>query len=140
METQSCQWFVLIVFSLASDVNILIGHGKLTYADGDQYIGEWKDGKKSGYGELIYTNADKFSGHWLEDKASGMGRLDYQNGDYYEGQWELDRRHGILYSFLSKALSYLDHYSVGWGKFFSNATGHQYEGYWKNGLKVRFFV
>ena len=94
-----------------------LGHGKLTYADGDQYIGEWKDGKKSGYGELLYTNGDKFSGHWLEDKASGMGRLDYQNGDYYEGQWELDRRHG-------------------WGKFFSNATGHQYEGYWKNSLKV----
>jgi hypothetical protein len=91
---------------------------------------------------LIYTNGDKFrsvvvsiscftvifiviflffylSGHWLEDKASGMGRLDYANGDYYEGQWELDRRHG-------------------WGKFFSNSTGHTYEGYWKNGLKVIF--
>jgi hypothetical protein len=48
-----------------------------------------------------------------------MGRLDYANGDYYEGQWELDRRHG-------------------WGKFFSNSTGHTYEGYWKNGLKVIF--
>jgi hypothetical protein len=38
----------------------LIGHGTLIYADGDKYVGEWKDGKKSGFGELWYTNGDKF--------------------------------------------------------------------------------
>jgi len=32
----------------------------LSYADGDKYIGEWKDGKKSGKGELVYINGDKF--------------------------------------------------------------------------------
>lgn len=31
-----------------------------TYADGDKYSGEWKDGKKSGSGELLYVNGDKF--------------------------------------------------------------------------------
>jgi len=47
-----------------------------------------------------------------------MGKLEYHNGDYYDGQWERDQRHG-------------------WGKFFSNATGYTYEGYWKDGLKVK---
>ena len=36
------------------------GVGTLSYADGDKYIGEWKDGKKSGKGELVYINGDKF--------------------------------------------------------------------------------
>lgn len=36
------------------------GMGTLSYADGDKYVGEWKDGKKSGKGELIYINGDKF--------------------------------------------------------------------------------
>lgn len=34
--------------------------GTLLYADGDKYVGEWKDGKKSGKGELYYVNGDKF--------------------------------------------------------------------------------
>jgi len=38
----------------------LPGLGTLSYADGDKYIGEWKDGKKSGKGELVYINGDKF--------------------------------------------------------------------------------
>jgi hypothetical protein len=37
-----------------------LGMGTLAYADGDKYVGEWKDGKKSGKGELIYVNGDKF--------------------------------------------------------------------------------
>ncbi len=40
--------------------NLANGQGKLSYADGDHYVGEWKDGKKSGYGELFYTNQDRF--------------------------------------------------------------------------------
>lgn len=68
-----------------------------------------------------------------------MGRLDYANGDYYEGQWELDRRHGkYINSLLS--LPRNTSFFIGWGKFFSNATGHTYEGYWKNGLKVSLLL
>lgn len=38
----------------------LAGVGTLSYADGDKYVGEWKDGKKCGKGELLYINGDKF--------------------------------------------------------------------------------
>lgn len=68
--------------------------GTLLYADGDKYVGEWMNGKKSGKGELIYINGDKFSGKWRDDKACGVGRLEYANGDVYEGEWEFDQRHG----------------------------------------------
>lgn len=40
--------------------NFANGTGTLTYADGDKYVGTWKDGKKSESGELYYTNGDKF--------------------------------------------------------------------------------
>ena len=32
------------------------GHGTFTYANGDKYVGEWKDGNKNGQG--TYTFAD----------------------------------------------------------------------------------
>ena len=36
--------------------NCVNGQGTYTYADGDKYVGEWKDDKKNGQG--TYTSAD----------------------------------------------------------------------------------
>ncbi|RYY72729.1 hypothetical protein EON63_20490 [archaeon] len=47
--------------------------------------------------------------------------MEYCTGDVYDGQWERDFRHG-------------------WGKFTSNETGMTYEGYWREGKKVRLLI
>ena len=33
--------------------------GTFTWADGDRYVGEWKDNKKNGKGVLIYERSEK---------------------------------------------------------------------------------
>lgn len=38
------------------------GIGVYTYDNGDQYDGEWMDGKRHGRGKMIYKNGDFFLG------------------------------------------------------------------------------
>jgi len=38
------------------------GQGKLTYANGDTYVGEWKNNKKDGKGTYLYKNGDCYTG------------------------------------------------------------------------------
>lgn len=39
------------------------GQGKLTYANGDTYVGEWKNNKKDGKGTYLYKNGDCYTGN-----------------------------------------------------------------------------
>lgn len=56
--------------------------GKYTYANGDVYEGQWKNGKKDGKGKdgykvigtMNYANGDKYDGQWKDDKKSGLGK------------------------------------------------------------------
>lgn len=43
------------------------GKGKLTYADGKVYIGDFVGGKKHGYGEERYKN-NVVTGYWEDGK------------------------------------------------------------------------
>ena len=56
---------------------IIIGEGKLTYADGDMYEGEWKDGKMEGHGTYYYADGDQYVGDWRDDKRHGYGKVVY---------------------------------------------------------------
>ena len=38
------------------------GKGKLTYADGSYYDGEWVNGLKEGYGEEFYRGGTQYKG------------------------------------------------------------------------------
>mmetsp|Transcript_18526 Transcript_18526/g.35687 ORF Transcript_18526/g.35687 Transcript_18526/m.35687 type:complete len:202 (-) Transcript_18526:282-887(-) len=41
--------------------------GKMFYSDGDKYIGEWKDGQKSGHGTYTWADGRKYVGEWKDD-------------------------------------------------------------------------
>ena len=43
-----------------------------TYANGEKYDGEWKDGKKHGRGVLTCANGEKYDGEWKDGKRSMM--------------------------------------------------------------------
>lgn len=43
------------------------------YDNGDKYIGEFKDGKKTGQGTFTWANGDKYIGEYLNDKMHGQG-------------------------------------------------------------------
>ncbi len=115
--------------------------GTKTYADGNKYVGEWKDNKRNGrgtylflannefkgdkydgefkdndfYGQATYTHADgtKYVGEYQDDKRNGQGTLTHANGTKYVGEFKDGKRNG-----------------QGTGTLLS---GEKYVGEWKDG-------
>ena len=119
--------------------NCTNGQGTMEWSNGDQYVGEWKDGKTHGVGTLTWSDGSKYAGEWrngLENgkgrltwsdgtiyigerynsKAEGKGTLILTNGDKYVGEWKNDKKHGI-------------------GKMFYN-TGYSFKARWENDILV----
>lgn len=43
-------------------------------ANGDKYIGEWRDGEKSGKGIYYFSHGDTYDGVWLGGMRHGYGK------------------------------------------------------------------
>ena len=54
--------------------------GTITFANGDHYRGELKNGVAHGYGIYTWTNGNKYIGHFRDGKADGMGSLYLPDG------------------------------------------------------------
>ena len=70
------------------------GQGTFTETNGNQYAGEFKDGKYSGQGTLTWVNGDKFSGSWVDGKRIGQGTHIWSDGTRYVGGWKDSKRTG----------------------------------------------
>ena len=93
--------------------------GRMSYGDGDTYIGFFKNNKRHGQGTYVYKNGTKltgtfykglpsygtetYGGKWKGDRytgnfknwyRSGQGTFTWKNGNKYVGQWEEGKRHG----------------------------------------------
>lgn len=44
------------------------GKGRLIHAEGDVYIGRWKEDKANGKGKYIHTDGACYEGDWFDDK------------------------------------------------------------------------
>ena len=54
------------------------GQGTYAYANGDKYVGEFKDNKRHGLGTFTFPDGAKDSGYWMKgefvpDICEGMG-------------------------------------------------------------------
>ena len=47
--------------------NMKTTKGTYIYANGDKYVGEWKEHKYFGKGTYFYSNGDKYIGEWKKD-------------------------------------------------------------------------
>jgi len=78
------------------------GEGTMTFVDGAEYTGGWKNGMRSGQGKQIYPNGDMYDGPWLKDNKHGdKGKFVWADGSMYVGPFNNDKRHGDgkLYKF-----------------------------------------
>jgi hypothetical protein len=66
------------------------GQGTYTFPDGDQYVGEFKDDKKHGQGTYTWPNGNKYVGEFKDGKYDGWGKLTLANGTVKEGVWKED--------------------------------------------------
>lgn len=68
--------------------------GTYTHADGDKYVGEWKNDNKHGQGTYTFANGNKYVGEWKDDKIHGQGTYTYTSGDKYVGAFKNGLRNG----------------------------------------------
>jgi hypothetical protein len=69
--------------------------GTYTFANGDKYVGEFKDDKRNGQGTYTYTNGNKYVGEYRDDKRSGQGTETFaKSGSKYVGEYKDSKWHG----------------------------------------------
>jgi len=58
---------------------------------GNKYVGEFKDGYRSGQGTYFYVNGNKYVGQWLFGTRFGLGTLFAKNGVILnKGLWDIE--------------------------------------------------
>ena len=68
------------------------GQGTYRWESGDEYVGEWKDGKRHGLGTYTYASGefagDKYVGEWKDSNQHGQGTYTFADGTVEKGIWE----------------------------------------------------
>ena len=70
-------------------------YGSYTWANGDKYIGEWKDNKQHGQGTTEWSNGTKYIGGWKDNKQHGRGTTEWPSGDKHVGEYKNGKRNGL---------------------------------------------
>ncbi|MFM9948377.1 MAG: caspase family protein [Saprospiraceae bacterium] len=63
------------------------GNGVFLQANGDRYIGQFKDGKIQGTGSCFYTDGSRYQGEWEAGLPHGKGARVARDGSRQEGEW-----------------------------------------------------
>lgn len=72
------------------------GEGHLITLSGDEYIGSFVQGKRTGSGKMIYaSNGNIYEGEWLDGEHHGRGKLiEASTGNVFEGGFKQGKKHG----------------------------------------------
>jgi hypothetical protein len=63
-------------------------YGTYTHANGNKYLGEYRNDKRHGQGSFTYASGGKYVGEWRAGLPNGQGAYLYANGKVTEGIWE----------------------------------------------------
>jgi hypothetical protein len=63
------------------------GKGKIEYANGNSYEGDFVDGHIEGFGTFMDSNNGRYDGEFKDGNMHGNGKLIFPNGDVYEGDF-----------------------------------------------------
>jgi len=91
------------------------GRGTINFHDGTEYTGQWRKNRFHGDGTRRFKNGNVYTGNYVDGKRQGQGRCYFANGDMYVGDWKDDTIHGF-------------------GRYYYN-NGHSFEGMFRNGKR-----
>lgn len=76
------------------------GHGTTLSSSGAMYIGEYKDDQRNGQGTYIWASGAKYVGEYNDGKRNGQGSYTWPDGEKYVGEWKDGKRNGpgIMYN------------------------------------------
>jgi len=136
------------------------GAGVLTWKDGVEYVGQWKNGLKHGQGTfttlkakyvgewkdnmldglvvVTFFNGSEYVGEYKKHMRNGQGTFKYNNGNKYVGEWKDDLTHGVGTYTNSDGQIYTGEFKD--GKYHGQgsvltADKRKYVGQWKNDLQ-----
>ncbi|XP_072858878.2 ALS2 C-terminal-like protein [Pogona vitticeps] len=119
------------------------GQGKLTWPDGRNYVGDFKEGFEHGFGICLVPRVtedryDCYKCHWQEGRMNGYGICEYGNETVYKGYFKDNVRQGfgILENFspTEPLFKYTGHWEndkkSGYGIWDDKERGERYIGMW----------
>ena len=92
----------------------VVNFGTRSKFAGDTYVGEFKDGEMFRQGTYTFANGNEYVGEFQNNRTHGQGTYTFANGDKYVGRWKSGKQHG------QGTLTYVD--------------GEKYTGGFRNGL------
>ena len=120
------------------------GQGTYTFSTGNKYVGEYKDDKRNGQGTLTWANGEKYVGEFKDDKFNGQGTYTFANGHKYVGDYKDDKRNGqgtYTYANGDKYVGeYKDNQLNGEGIRYSPSGSIIEQGRWQNDRLVQSFA
>ena len=78
-----------------SVLNMTTGSAESNMAEGGEYIGDYRDGKKEGEGVYKWKDGSHYYGSWEDNQIHGAGVHEWTDGRCYMGQWKDGKMHGI---------------------------------------------
>jgi hypothetical protein len=64
------------------------------YPSGDEYVGDYDLGMRSGMGKFTFSDGSNYEGGWYNSLYHGYGELKEVTGNYYKGEWKEGKKHG----------------------------------------------
>jgi hypothetical protein len=113
------------------------GPGKLTWTNGDTYVGDFKNGLRHGKGVYEEKKAGRrYEGAWVMSQKDGKGVETFANGDTYTGEYVSDMFNGEG-ELVSKGGKYKGAFKNGLkhglGVMLFYKANARYEGFWREG-------
>ncbi|XP_054371648.1 MORN repeat-containing protein 4 isoform X1 [Molothrus ater] len=76
-------------------VAMTLTKGSFTYSNGEEYRGEWKEGRRHGIGQLTFADGTAYVGHFENGLFHGCGVLTFSDGSRYEGEFVQGKFNGV---------------------------------------------
>ena len=74
--------------------------GKVTFQDKSVYIGELENEIPNGYGVWTHPNGEEYKGQWADGKENGSGIYSYPDGGEFSGNF-VDGLRAVSYTHLT---------------------------------------